>query len=369
MSSRSARDRMNREVAWRVFATEYNDADMSFKEGDDERAPNYVVTPTAAKINRLFVVGVVTEVENIGEADDLYRARVSDPTGTFMVYAGQYQPDAMSFLAEEDPPCYIAVVGKARTYQPEDSEEVYTSIRPEEINEVDADTRDRWTVETARQTLDRIEDVFSYLQDGEGDAKLHDLGDTVQHYGVDHEYLEGLRSEVLTVLRELSGEEESEAMGSMGSAGEVEEEPGFREGEGSEDDGEDEWEWGDEEREEVEEEYGAEFESAADIEAETGLEGGKESESEIEGEGREDESSEELETTESGGDGQEVGDAEDIVMSIIESENGDEGVERSVIISSAVEEGLSKEVAEDTLEDLLMEGMCYPTDGDRIKPL
>ena len=46
-----------REVAYRLFATEYDDADLSYSESDEDRAPNYVITPTGARINRLFVVG------------------------------------------------------------------------------------------------------------------------------------------------------------------------------------------------------------------------------------------------------------------------------------------------------------------------
>ncbi|MDY6779540.1 MAG: hypothetical protein SV760_03125, partial [Halobacteria archaeon] len=176
---------VNREVAWRVFAREYNDSDLSFKEGDDERAPNYVVTPTGAKINRVFVVGVVTEVDNIGDDGDLYRVRLTDPTGAFVVYAGQYQPDAMSLFADLEPPEFVAVVGKARTYEPDDSDEIYTSVRPEEVNTVDSETRDRWCVETARQTLRRVEAVSGYLEDGTADLEttppLHDLNETVDH--------------------------------------------------------------------------------------------------------------------------------------------------------------------------------------------
>ncbi|MFB6189025.1 MAG: hypothetical protein ABEI57_04005, partial [Halapricum sp.] len=79
-----------RETAYRVFASEFDDADFSYAESDEERAPNYVVTPTGARINRLFVVGVLTEVQPV--SDDVLRARIVDPTGAFVVYAGQYQP-------------------------------------------------------------------------------------------------------------------------------------------------------------------------------------------------------------------------------------------------------------------------------------
>jgi len=89
-----------REVAWRLFATEFDDATYSYSEGDEERAPNYVITPTGARVNRVFVVGVLTEVEPV--TDEVVRARVVDPTGAFVVYAGQYQPDALAFLERAD---------------------------------------------------------------------------------------------------------------------------------------------------------------------------------------------------------------------------------------------------------------------------
>jgi hypothetical protein len=148
-----------RKVARRVFAGEFNDAGYTFKESDDERAPIYLLLPSGARANRVFVVGTLTEKEDIGEDSEYWRGRVVDPTGTFFVYAGQYQPDAAAMLRDLEPPAYVAIVGKPRTYEPEDSEEgdVLVSLRPESITVVDADTRDRWVVETAERTLDRIE--------------------------------------------------------------------------------------------------------------------------------------------------------------------------------------------------------------------
>ena len=148
-----------RKVARRVFASEFNDAGYTFKESDDERAPIYLLLPTGERANRVFVVGTLTEKEDIGEDSEYWRGRVVDPTGTFFVYAGQYQPDAAAMLRDLEPPAYVAIVGKPRTYEPEDAEEgeVLVSLRPESITVVDADTRDRWVVETAERTLDRVE--------------------------------------------------------------------------------------------------------------------------------------------------------------------------------------------------------------------
>ncbi|ELZ06302.1 hypothetical protein C482_00730 [Natrialba chahannaoensis JCM 10990] len=147
---------LTREVARRVFASEFNDSTYTFKESDDERAPNFALLPTGDRANRVFIVGTLTETEDVGEDSEYWRGRVVDPTGTFFVYAGQYQPEAASILRETEPPAYVSVVGKPRTYETEDGS-VNVSVRPESIAVVDAATRDRWVVETAERTLDRIE--------------------------------------------------------------------------------------------------------------------------------------------------------------------------------------------------------------------
>ena len=143
-----------REVARRVFANEFNDAGYTFKESDDERAPVYLLLPTGASANRVFFIGTLTERDDVGEDSEYWRGRIVDPTGTFFVYAGQYQPEAASKLRDLNPPAYVAVVGKPRTYETDDGT-VRVSVRPESITEVDADTRDRWVAETARRTIER----------------------------------------------------------------------------------------------------------------------------------------------------------------------------------------------------------------------
>ena len=209
-----------REVAHRLFAAEFEDADLSYSESDEERAPNYVVTPSGARVNRLFAVGVLTEVEQVSE--DVLRGRVVDPTGAFVLYAGQYQPDEQAFLDRAEPPLFVAVTGKARTFQPEDADTVYTSVRPESISEVDADTRDRWTVDTAERTLERVGRFAGAARTGErGDALAATLREqgveegsaegialALDHYGTTGTYLAALRDLALDAARVVAGERE-----------------------------------------------------------------------------------------------------------------------------------------------------------------
>ncbi|NLV06393.1 hypothetical protein GOC83_09655 [Haloarcula rubripromontorii] len=207
-----------REVAHRLFAAEFDDADFSYSESDEERAPNYVVTPTGARVNRLFLVGVLTELEQVN--DDVLRARVVDPTGPFVIYAGQYQPDELAFLEAADPPMFVAVTGKARTFQPDDSDRVFTSVRPESISEVDADTRDRWVVQAAEQTVSRIGQLASakqaglagddlrlaLLDRGVGESAAAGITLALDHYGTTGDYLDALRTTALDAARVVAGD-------------------------------------------------------------------------------------------------------------------------------------------------------------------
>ncbi|PSQ66487.1 MAG: DNA-binding protein [Halobacteriales archaeon SW_9_67_24] len=144
-----------REVAQRVFAREFNDGSETFKESDEERAPVYLLLPTGERANRIFFVGTLTETEDVGSDSEYWQGRVVDPTGTFYVYAGQYQPEAASALRELEPPEYVAVAGKPRTFETDDGE-TNVAVRPESITVVDDAARDRWVVEAAERTIERI---------------------------------------------------------------------------------------------------------------------------------------------------------------------------------------------------------------------
>ncbi len=207
-----------REVAYRLFAAEYEDADLSYSEGDEERAPNYVITPSGARVNRLFVVGVLTEVEQV--SDDILRARVVDPTGAFVLYAGQYQPDEQAFLKRTSTPTFVAVTGKARTFTPDDTDTIYTSVRPESINEVEERTRDRWTIQAAEHTLERVGQMTTALTaDDAGDSLRSSLSNqgvddglargialALEHYGTTPTYLDAVRGMAIEAVRVVAGE-------------------------------------------------------------------------------------------------------------------------------------------------------------------
>jgi uncharacterized protein len=148
----------SREVAKRIFAEELKSSNYSFRDGEDQHqyAPSYLLTPTGAKCNRVFVVGILTEKDDIGSDTEYWRGRVVDPTGSILIYAGQYQPEAAQILANMEAPSYVAVVGKPNLYQTDDGN-IIISLRAESIQRVDENTRNRWIMDTASRTMERLE--------------------------------------------------------------------------------------------------------------------------------------------------------------------------------------------------------------------
>ncbi|MCS7144253.1 MAG: hypothetical protein NZ879_04460 [Archaeoglobaceae archaeon] len=145
-----------REVAKRVFSKEFNSS--KFKVGGEgEKEAVYVLTPLGLRCNRLFIVGVLLEKEEVKPDSDMWRIRVADPTGAFLGFVSKFQPEALEALVDLNPPEIIAVTAKAKIL--ERGDRVLPLIRPENISVSDFETRDYWVLETAKATLKRIKAI------------------------------------------------------------------------------------------------------------------------------------------------------------------------------------------------------------------
>ena len=170
---------IERQPAKRVFALELQDATETFTESDDERAPKYTILPTGERANRVFIAGTLTDTENVGNDSDYYRAKINGPTGTFYVYAGQYQPDAAAMLRSLESPAFVSVVGKIKQFTTDEGD-LYAYVSPESVNEVEASTRDHWVGDTAARTYERIRGFDTDTKDGQ--RALDAYGDDLSSY-------------------------------------------------------------------------------------------------------------------------------------------------------------------------------------------
>lgn len=154
-----------RSPARRVLAAELDVSDYHFKESDDEYAPNYLLLPSGGRANRVLVGGTLTSLEDQSNEDDsaFWKARVTDSTGEFRLYAGQYEKEAASVFREIDesddsPPAFVLASGKTTEYRPEDDEsEVIVNIRPERVAVVSKQQRNQWLFDAAQATLNRLQ--------------------------------------------------------------------------------------------------------------------------------------------------------------------------------------------------------------------
>jgi len=204
----------SREVARRVFAGELKSSNYSFRDGDPQHqyAPQYLLTPTGARCNRVFMVGTLTERDDIGGDTEYWRGRIVDPTGSVLIYAGQYQPEAAQVLSGIEPPAFVAVVGKPNLYQTDDGN-VIISVRAEAIQQVDEATRNQWIMDTARRTHERLEMLskagpapvsggFSTADNAPAASPAMDAEKALDHYHTDIEHYRQMVVGALVSLRQ-----------------------------------------------------------------------------------------------------------------------------------------------------------------------
>ncbi len=320
-----------REVAWRVLSNEYNESTF-FLEGEGNLSPNYVVTPLGAKINRVFIVGVLTEVQDLNKGT---RARISDPAGVFSVYAGIYQSKIASILSDLDPPEFVSVTGKANIYSKDDGQKL-TNIRPESINIVEEIDRDSWNIEAIKSTLDRIKKVEKALN-GEKINKnniysLGDLREIIDYYSLDFEYIEDMRRKTLDILTKMFDVDIDELK--------------KRKHEGFIDD--------EEIKNKEKEKMKETIVKSVGIDSKDEIED-KDKKIEISDTRQKDKENESSNNQKS-----EVGDPEKLVLDVIETKG--DGLRRYEVVEKAKTYGLNESEARNALESLLLDGLCYETD-------
>jgi len=173
-----------REIAKRVFAFELLKSTHTLEE-DGIR---YLLTPTGAKVNRIFMIGVLLDKEETEPESGFWRFRLNDLTATIYGFAGKYQQEAVASLLELMTPQIVAIVGKPRVFEGEARK--FVSVIPEDIVAVDIETRNIWIVETAKLTLERIRKMEEKADEDEDetcklawsiyDPNLNELKDVVR---------------------------------------------------------------------------------------------------------------------------------------------------------------------------------------------
>jgi len=158
-------------IGTRAFITVLSAVREIVKEGTEQMSPTFAILPNGEKAARFFWIGVLVELT---KRDDSLVGKVNDPTGTLRIKAHrQYQSRAFMALSQIKAPALIAIAGKLNVYKPPDTEDVYVSLVPAEVAQVDKATRLIWCEETlSRGDKDAaiFDPVIKFIEEHRGEA-------------------------------------------------------------------------------------------------------------------------------------------------------------------------------------------------------
>ena len=85
--------RSRRQTATRLFAREFYESSLP-DGGQGEYDPRYIVTKLGARVNRMFVAGVIERLERRDtERGPMFSGAVRDPTGLHLWSVGSFRPE------------------------------------------------------------------------------------------------------------------------------------------------------------------------------------------------------------------------------------------------------------------------------------
>lgn len=220
-----------REVAHRIFSFEIEETSVELSEHREEKSPNYVITPTGLKVNRLLAVGKLLRLpEQVGEQEkDLWKLTISDGVGHFTILPPQYNTEITTYVKsivnKRDIPRYVFVVGKVKPYKGENGKIYRVFVKPEILCDSSEDVYNYWIIQTAKFLLRRLE-CLEELEKMEPPSleNLVALGFTkseaeagmraLQYYGISRERIQSYREKAIEALQTIAegfggeGEEE-----------------------------------------------------------------------------------------------------------------------------------------------------------------
>ena len=191
--------RSRRQTATRLFAREFYESSLP-DGGQGEYDPRYIVTKLGARVNRMFVAGVIERLERRDtERGPMFSGAVRDPTGLHLWSVGSFRPELhieMEELAarfEGGDRFLMACIGKSNHYTTEDGG-FRCRMQMEDYAIIDREVYATWLVDTANHTMRRIDALgkaqsaetsdSNALRDAGVPADLVDgLGLAMNHYG------------------------------------------------------------------------------------------------------------------------------------------------------------------------------------------
>ncbi|MCX8173118.1 MAG: hypothetical protein N3F63_00695 [Thermoplasmata archaeon] len=231
---RTVKKATRREVAHRIFSFEIDETTVEERGNefpgeeatsfsDQSKIPNYVITPTGLRVNRVLLVGkLISMPKQIGEKD-MWKFEVRDSLGKVFVLTPNFRSEIVNYvksIGPNDVPRVIFLTGKIRTYRPDETR-FYISIRPEVLCNSTQELHHYWLVQAAKLLLRRLECLEELAKmEPESIENLMAIGFTrseaeaafraKKYYGIDIERIARYREKAVEALRIVMGEEVEE---------------------------------------------------------------------------------------------------------------------------------------------------------------
>ena len=191
--------RSRRQTATRLFAKEFYESSLP-DGGQGEYDPRYIVTKLGARVNRMFVAGLIERLERRDtERGPMFSGAVRDPTGLHLWSVGSFRPELHIEMEElvarfdGGDRFLMACIGKSNHYTTEDGG-FRCRMQMEDYAIIDREVYASWLVETANHTMRRIDALgkaqsaettdSNALRDAGVPSDLIDgLGLAMNHYG------------------------------------------------------------------------------------------------------------------------------------------------------------------------------------------
>ena len=195
----TTQQRSRRQTAIRLFSREYFESSLP-DGGEGEFDPKFVVTKLGARVNRMYVAGVIERLERRdGDNGPSYSGAVRDPTGIHFWSVPAFRPELhleMEELVsrfESGDRFLMACVGKSNHYTTEDGG-FRCTMQLQDYALIDRDVYAKWLIETADHTMRRIDaigkaqnaestDSDSLREAGVPEDLLHGIELAMNHYG------------------------------------------------------------------------------------------------------------------------------------------------------------------------------------------
>jgi RPA family protein len=155
----------------RIFAFEMQQSDLIIASHNKEHQKDHqasLITPSGANFVKFYFCGAVTEMTNPGGRNP--SIRIADPTGGITFFVKPKNKEVLSILERISPPIFVSVLAyiergdkHGKKHQNDSEQHINFQCIIDTLTEISRKERDNWIIETANQTMARVETMHHHL--------------------------------------------------------------------------------------------------------------------------------------------------------------------------------------------------------------